>query len=426
MRRTLLLAVMITPALLLASCSGDSGDPGGSEGEDARTPTIEGILAATRDAGTMTIEGASRETDIGATTPVTGAVDAGGDPSEERVALSAPMLGSNLPTPFHVRRSGDDAYLERAVVEVPGGVQSFLTRGPDDPAWVRAGAEHPSLRAILVIHDPLTLLSSLDSADTRTEEGEGDDLAVVSEEGALDTVLGLRAAEVTLRVDGEGRLVHVRIDSPNAEAEYTVGGFGSVVDVEPPAEGDSIDESDLPGGEVVGDRPVPDGDLTTAIAGEVGGVPWDLRTAPGTSGTTCWEHRSGDPLAADPPEVRCIPPGPNGAEPADRVGIAIRPDGGRPLEALVLATPDPVSSASLGFRDGTRSEAARDAGLGVVYWVGTPGTEPWIVTLTLDDGAVFDCAPGEVSSMQDVAGLADEDVADLYGAAWSCLAHDDV
>lgn len=413
----------VAAALLAAACSGGSDDP--EPRPESLSPAD--LLAATRAAGTMTVTGETLDSGGGGAKAVTGAIDAGASASEERSALSAPILGTGIPAAlYEIRRASDAAYLRRVEIDLPDAQQGFLTRRPGDPTWVKAPVDHPTIHSTITAHDPLVLLAELKALDARLEPGkekEGpDSYTVTAPEGALEEALGLDAVSITLTADADGRLAHVHIESQEAEIDYDVSGFGDPVDAEAPASSEVIDVSDLPSGEPISTRPEPDGALTTILSGDASGVAWDLRSGPGTQGTVCWQLRQGDPLSAEGSGTRCIPPGPDGADPADRVGIAIRPDEVSALEALVLATPDPVVGASLGFRDGARSEATYDAPLGLTYWVGPRGSEPWFVGFTLADGRLFDCTPGTVVSVQDVVALTDDDVAELYGGSWTCLA----
>ena len=380
----------------------------------------------------MTVSGAATSPAGADQGGVQGTVDVGADTADLRFpVLIAVAFSPTQSMQAHVLRDGDAAYVERLklAASTPAGANAggvFYREG--EPEWLRLATDDPIVKDGLLLYDPVRILAALAGANATlgaSEEVEVGGAAAQRYPVEIDpsvvlSAVGLTAARVEIWADGDGRMVRLRVEARESTVDYTVGGFGGDAGIDLPGEGESVTTVPTTAGPGSGGlRPA--GPYAPIRTGTTDGVAWGIERAQGTAGSTCWRLNSGAAsVEASDANRRCIFPISPDDGPVDAVRFAVRPIGARPLEAVVVLFKGRLGSARFGFRDGTWQDAGYDAGLHALVWVGASGSAPLFLEITLAGGARVACAPGVITSMQEVAALDESGAAEAALQAWAC------
>jgi hypothetical protein len=324
--------------------------------------------------------------------------------------------GDELPT--EMRWVDGRFYVKRTAATVPDNETLSLFARPDGAKPWRRFSITGFVPFLPAAFSPVALVDWLAQLRVPLEKGANEPVGDVDATRLTTTrkiTVGVWVgATVDLWVDGENRVVRVRITAPTGGAQYDVEDYGAPVNVEAPPASDIASQSEV-------ETPEPSGDFETVKSGVTNGVTWTFQDAPGTNGTVCTRWVATPPLPqpglASPEAPQCARPLPATSEdPSELVDFSVHGDATGPYDALVVQLPAGVKRLTLGFVGGKTQELAPDR---TVVWIGPTQPVKAYLGVTLADGTTMDCGAGAVAS---VADLTDPKItADVGAAPWGCI-----
>jgi hypothetical protein len=388
-------------ALVLAGCSDDATDE--ADG-DASVSVLETIRRATVDAGGTRVEGTVEH--AAGSGAVTGRVAADGLTGEIEVGVPVGVPAASF-TGWRWRDGTLWSELApEAVTEEPERPWRQGTFDPESALWLAPYAPLVLLDVLLAHEaEPVAVVEPGDAADGTADRRRLE----VQLPGSV--ILFTRYSQAELWVDGDDRLVRVRMEGRRSFADVEVVEWGVEVDA---VDAPSPDEVGGPAGPPA----MPDGDWGEVAAGDDAGVRWTLERAPGTRGTTCWR------LVADPAVPTrstgeegewCQRPATDDDLPEDRVQFVV--DAVDPQIDVLFAVVPAGSQVTITDVSGTgQPVAVGDDGL--VTWFADTDEHAVLVEVVLPGGDEVVCGPDIISELEDLEFV--EPGRDLLTEPWFC------
>jgi hypothetical protein len=401
-------------AIAAVACSG--GD--GSAAKLSKTDPLATVATAMAAARSGHINGAIDSPAQPAGAPLSGEWQ--GDLRGQLQANATFVARDRTLLPTELRVVQNKMYFSRTVATLTAEpTLSLFTRTGKYKKW-RSANLGGIVNAIPSAFSPAALVQWLQQLHTTVKTSSGDKVAGQKTTRITTTrplTVGIWTnSTVELDVDGEARVVAVKISSGSGGAHYDVTDFGVAVSVTPPPAAAIETRSELPAKE-------PAGPFATVKSGTNNGVQWALQRAPGTNGTQCWRWQATPPLPQAglkrPSDPRCVTRVPSDADPEDTVTFVVDGNGTGAYNALAVALPAGAKDLTLGFVGGKTQPLPTSNNLAV--WVGPAEQVPGYLGLTLADGTKLDCGAGAISVPAD---LNDPNAtANAAGAPFGCLQH---
>jgi hypothetical protein len=322
-----------------------------------------------------------------------------------------------LQLPVTLRVVDGTFYFKRVAVALPRNDSLFVfTRDDSFKPW-REATLGSVIDGVPSAFSPLALLEWIERNNVELESdgteriGDVDTTRLTT---TRETLVGVwTGSTVDLWVDGDQRVVRVRVAGDGGGTQYDVTDFGTEVEIEAPAPGDISTETEQPVVE-------PSGPFEEVASGTSEGVTWTLLRAPGTYDTTCWRWQATPPLPQvglpNPDAFRCVKVPDSASDVSDEILFPVIGNGQGSYDALVALVPENTTAATMGFIGGT----TQDVPVGAPFvWVGPPQPLKGYLGLTLDDGTRVDCGAGAITTPDDLTNDAFTGFATT--AAWACL-----
>jgi hypothetical protein len=235
---------------------------------------------------------------------------------------------------------------------------------------------------------------------------------VASIEREQARTLGVNA--LTVYTDDDGLPVRFDVVAlSGADGSYTVAAGTAAVAVEEPPS-DQIEPREQ--------VPTATGDYEEVASGAAGDATYRVLRAAASKGWACWKVES------EPRYVPTEEPGDDGGlcrggietsgDPVNQIAIPLDASRETPYELLGLQVP-PGTSTVMHLADGSERPVAERDGLAI--YAGSASPAAALAVVTLPDGAVMYCAPGEINTLSDLADLDAASGEALRDQPWNCL-----
>lgn len=415
-----LLAPLLVGALAAAACS--SGSDSAPKGPARLDPAA--AAAALRALGGVAVDGSASFTHKDGTEEgtITGRVTY----EPYRVHQEFPVGAGQDLANIEYRRIDADAWIKMMESAAPPflGVPGLVIRPAGYPTpWI---AITPTPRTvqdqIALPFDPAALLDAIatDDAIVLARNGESDvdgtprARYTANFEAAQALVIGVSTLSVWIDADGVPLRIAFKATS-GAAGEYDITADGSALDVTPP------DAALIEPTQTI---PVATADYAEIASGEADGVTYRILRAPADRNWWCWKVES-EPAYEPFDELGddgglCVPGIETSGDPADQFALPLDSVGDG-YDMLGMQVP-PGSTLQMYRVD--EFDAPIDVPVdanGLALYVGPSATPGVFVQLTLADGEVMLCAPGEISNYRDYVGVTPEMGKLLLSQPWNCL-----
>ena len=407
-------------ALVATACSGG----GSNKTSKSNAPTITDVQKATSATGTATTAGTRvQRKQSGA---VAGAY--GASPSRGRVTYPVfPPSGDTVKaTAYFV---GDDTYVSRApvaadVVQSPNldSIDFYGLRESSAQTWLKVPPTITPLVVTPPLLGPYRLLDMLVKANATLEEVGPETVhneKLTHARVHADVALApYRVTTLDIWVDSQDRLRRDRADGVQGLVDYTVGQFGENLDVTPPPAAETTSQLPVAGPPA----PQPVGAFAAVASGNKDGLAFTVSRAPSTLGGTCWRIETTPKVDILDTTQRCYPARDPKEDRALAVEFPFQSGATGANDIVVGVVPEQVKDATFAFSDGsTAKPVVLDNGQGVIVWAGKSRPFAGALTMTMADGAVFGCGPGDVTKPEQITGLTERQLLDDRKFFWSCL-----
>jgi hypothetical protein len=409
------IVALLLAASVIVACSGDDdGGGGGGLGDDPLATVTQSMA----EAGSGRIEGTVDAPEGVEPGTVEGEWEGSLEEGSMEVRAEFPRRGESLPVTLRV--VDGTFYFERAPVALPRNDSLFVfSRDESFKPW-RAASLGAVLDGVPSAFSPLALLEWIERNNVELEAKGTEQIGDVDATRLTTTreiLVGVwTGSTVDLWVDGEQRVVRVRVAGDGGGTQYDVTDFGAEVEIEAPAEDEVSTETEQPVVE-------PSGPFEEVASGTTEGVTWTLLRAPGTEGTSCWRWQATPPLPQvglpNPDAFRCVkaPDMPEEvSDVSDEILFPVIGNGQGSYDALVALVPEDTAAATMGFVGGTTQDVPVSKPF---VWIGPPQPLKGYLGLTLDDGTRVDCGAGAITTPDDLTNDAFTGFATT--AAWACL-----
>lgn len=407
-------AACLAAALVAAACSGGSKQVGPAQLDPAAA------AGAVRALGRVQLDGSGAYGTEGETGPIDGVVQY----SPRRTRVHFPVGADTVLANLEYRRIDNRAWVLTDESPRPPrlGFPLLAIRPPGYARpWLAIDPSSTGLQGVLPRpFDPADLLAALAQAKVKLARGgqaevDGTRRARFVADIAKEQpgVLGVR--ELTVYTDEQGVPVRFELVTlSGVSAGYTIRAVEQTLAVEPP---------DPRRVELEEQIPTANGPYEEVAADTAGTVAYRVLRAPAAKGWSCWKVES------DPAYVPTDTPGKDGGiciagvttagDPINQVAFPLDASSRTPYEMLGLLVP-PGTSVVMHLAGGTERTVPVPAS-GLAIDAGPPAPAAGLAVVTLPDGNVMYCAPGQINNLADLSGVDVAEGDSLRDQPWNCL-----
>jgi hypothetical protein len=413
------LCAIALAVFLLAACNGGGGGKSGAL-------TITDVQKATAKEKSAAIAGTRA---LGKESgPVAGKYQ--DDPAEGTYTAPVFVPGAK-PTQAEVRFVDKNVYVSRATVPVKTR-QSEQLLMPDflgmrvegEQLWLKVPPVLASAIGTPALQGPFAFLDALVKANAALVKQGSDKVDGTSvtryDVSAPAVFAAYGQSTVTIWVDSKDRLRRALVIGTTS-IDYTVGNFGTAVDVSAPPASETATQLPPAGPPA----PQPTGAFTQAATGASGGLEWTLSKGPGTRNSTCWKLETTPPVdLLDKGPVCLLPKDPKvvGRGLAVQFPFQSGATGAHDIVVGIAPPSERVRDVRFDFTNtATAPPTYLDKNNGIVVWAGNSRPFLGAGTITLADGATLGCGPGDVVGIDQLLGKSEQQLLDYRKYPWGCI-----
>lgn len=414
-----ILAPLFAGALAMGACSSGDSTP---EGPARLDPAAAAV--ALRALGGVAVDGSAAYThkDGAEEGPISGRLTY----EPYRVHQEFPVAAGQDLANIEYRRIDDDAWIKTMASAAPPflGVPALVIRPAGYPTpWIAITPTADTVqRTIGQVFDPAALLDAIAADDTielaRNGESDIDGTSRARYTANLTPpqARGIGVTTLSVWTDAEGLPLRVGFTTAaGASGDYDIAADGTALEVSPP-------DSELI--EPTQTIPVATADYAEIASGSADGVTYRILRAPADRNWWCWKVES-EPAYEPYTELgddggNCVPGIETSGDPANQFALPLDSIGdGYDMLGMQLPPGSTMQMYRVDEFD-TPIDVDVDAN-GLAVYVGPTATPGVYAQVTLADGEVMLCAPGEVSNYRDYLGVTPEQGKQLLSQPWNCL-----